>query len=133
MDANMIQSQIQKEMANFLAKKFSGILPDWFLDNFEKYVLELPQSEVPYRAQIVEEIIGKNINDLTNNEVGLITNIALAVPPKLISSNIKKYLAKKIVLEGIRTEWNKMNETEMERLRKKASSFAENSRARIIH
>lgn len=133
MQASDIQIQIQKEMQSFLDKTFPGILPEWFLDGFEKCVMEMPQIDVPYRGDTIQDILSKKVNELSQFEVGLVTNILLAVPPKLLSSNINKYLVKKIALEGIRTNWNKMNDVETERLRKKASSFAEGSRARIIH
>lgn len=127
MTQNEIQDLVQKEMATFLNKPFVGILPKWFLENFGRAVMEMPQLDVPYRGETIQSILGKTNDELTFFEVGLATNIWLSVPPKFVDSKIEKYVVKKIALEGIRVQWNLMNNTEMERLKRKAASFAANS------
>jgi len=132
MDEKSIRDSIQDEMNQFNLKPFPGILPEWFLTNFERAVMEMPQLDAPYRGETIRDIIGKKVNELNFFEVGLACNIWLSVSPKFVDSKIEKYLAKKIALEGIRTQWNRLNNAEMERLQRKAASFAENSRNRII-
>lgn len=132
MDQKSIQDTIQAEMNAFLQKPFPAILPKWFLDQFDRVVMEMPQIDVPYRGETIQSILHKSNEQLTLFEVGLVTNILLTVPPKVISTNIDKFLLKKITLEQIRGQWNMLKATEEERLQRKARSFAEANRSRIL-
>lgn len=128
-----IRDSIQKEMNVFMQKPFPAILPAWFLINFDKAVMEMPQVDVPYRGDTIQSILKKKNEELTFFETGLVVNIWLTVSPKFVDSKIDKYISKKIILEGIRAQWNMLNNTESERLQRKASVFARANGNRIIH
>lgn len=132
MDQRAIERVIQAEMNEFQMKPYPGILPVWFLEKFPAAIMEMPQIDVPYRGETVQSILNKNTETLTFFEVGLICNVLLSISPKYLDSKIEKYLLKKRVLEDIRTQWNELNNKETERLKRKAASFNEANRPRII-
>lgn len=131
-----IQSQIEGEMNKFNMKIFPGTLPKWFLDGFEKIIMDMPQTDVPYRGETIKSILSKQIDHLNIFEVGIVANILLTVAPKYLSTTIEKFLLKKIVLEQIVAEYNGLTNRETERLKRKTISMADamnkNNASRII-
>lgn len=120
-----IQELIQKEYADFLHKKWEGLLPDWFHKAFLKSFMELRQAAVPYRGDQLHSIVSKENNELVFFEVGLVTNILLEVEPKFVAKDVHTFIQRKIALENIRVEFNERQDREQKRLQKKAASLNE--------
>jgi hypothetical protein len=134
MNADEIQAKIQKEYNDFLNEPYAGHLPDWFLKKFPDVVMNMPQSIVPHRAETLEKIMNRErTSDLTYFEVGIMVNMYVAVPPRAINSNLKKFIAEKRVLEIILVEWNRVTEKKLGEMKRKTSSYAEGSRSSIVH
>lgn len=133
MEREEIESQIQKEMDEFLSSKYPNQLPVWFHANFDKAIMEFPQSQVPYRSDLIKGILSKKDTDQLNiYEVGFVSTVMLTVPPKCIAKDIRIFLENRATYESIFAKYEMMKNNKQRALQLKAATMAQNNRKRIL-
>jgi hypothetical protein len=102
-----VKEIIAKDMQAINAAPFPDPLPEWLLNNFDKIIMEMPQSDNPYFAETLESILSKkNPNDLTVYEGGFVLNVLNSVAPKFIAKDIKTFINRKRQIGRIMYKYN---------------------------
>lgn len=120
-----IQNQIQREMDEYVSQQFPGLLPEWFLEYFERAIMEMPQHVVPYRTDIPQAILNKKNIDLTLFEVDFISTVYLNVKPSVFGKKIHQFLVMKTAFESIAAKCTQLRESKRQSLFRKTQSFNE--------
>jgi hypothetical protein len=102
-----VKEIIAKDMQAMNEAPFPEPLPEWLLSNFDKIIMEMPQSANPYFAETLESILSKkNPNDLTFYEGGFVLNVINSVAPKFVAKDIKTFIHRKRMIGRIMYRYN---------------------------
>jgi hypothetical protein len=123
MDIAQVEKQIHEERKQFMSQKFHGTIPDWLFEKLSDCIMSIPQPAVPYRADILLEIVIRNGKDATIFEAGLLCNIFLATKPKIFGWPLEIFLQKRIEMERVRAEYMLITTQEDKRLEKKKNAM----------
>lgn len=124
MTKEQLDTVLQNDWNEFSKKPFPGILPDWFVPKFTNVVMEVKQNALKYRADQLHSILTKQPNELSIDEVGMMINALLDVEPFRLDKDIHRFIQMRIALDSIRQQVNKMQGTEVERLKRKEAALS---------
>jgi hypothetical protein len=126
MTSEALLQMLQKEFTEFSNRPWPEPIPEWFLKDFPKVIMELNQGhpDCRYRAEHLQKIISKNhTSELAFDEVGFIANVFLNVEAKYVHPDIQVFVARRAAVEAIRDKWNTMQAAEQKRLKTKEQNI----------
>ncbi len=122
MTVQEIEKLIETEYATFQQSIFIGTLPKDLITIFKRAILEVAPNKHQLHTKTLNAIISKKEGTLSFVEVGMVINVILGSPLKILSDNLDAALLKLKKIEEVRNDYNvSVQRKESELVQKKRS------------
>lgn len=120
-----IQKQLVEEYIKWSKEPFDSVtLPEDIIEKFEKALFLTPPDKDKMSLTDIRTILNRTPQTLTRMEVGIVTNVILAVPRNVLYKNLNDWLVNGSQYSHIRDKFNEAEKEKSDYLNRKGESLA---------